>query len=412
MLSKTLYLRLHRALREFPRYNQFLDKVHGLEMAPVESHILVEVGGKSGLSVKDLNILLGLEKSIVSKLIKKFATKKILITESAPHDRREKILYLTKRGQELLALFDRLSNQNLREFDAAAQFTSGEVLRISLTLTKLADSLHAPSTVIRKLDHPLRPVIRRLTRSFQLLVRRAMGSNLNTLEWQTLLTISQNTECLTPTQVGSMLKASKSATAVALAELERQGFIVRHKTEGDQRSFQLELSKAGFDLIAAFEAQAIKSYSAFRGITLQEVERIERWMRAAAIVHNLNRNEMKLQTISSSEVREHARRLTLAKYLMDEFTVIPSKVFHESSRSFALFRDTLLLAAVEFSPSSTNHVLNLYFESSLPLETIRAFVAYANDPRLIKSVDMTQSPYRQKMLSQTGANTTMGMLFA
>jgi DNA-binding MarR family transcriptional regulator len=376
---QVLYARMHRALREFPRYNQFLTNANGLSISPPESHILVEVGGHGKLEYSTLVELIGLEKTAISKLIRGLCRQELIVATLSERDKRSKDLVLTIKGQRLLKTFDTAANQRLEQFDLISGFTARERHDLAAILGSLADALHAQRTVTRSKEHILRPAIRRLTRAFQLLGRRALGSKLNTLEWQTLLTLCENSAVTTPSQLCRDLEVSKSSLALALSELERQDLITRVQQEDDGRFFNLQPKRAGIHVVTALEVAAISDFSAWKGVTRHGIELVERWIRAAAFYYHIERKTLTLRHLESKEDLDRARRETLVRYLSNAQTdTVPASCFDPRSRCFGLYQqDGKLVAAVELKGAKPAHLQNVFIDEGLSLETARAFIARA-----------------------------------
>jgi DNA-binding MarR family transcriptional regulator len=407
-----LLARLHRALREFPRYNQFLDKANGMMLSPPESHILVEVGGRDRFEFSQLVAALGLEKTAVSKLINGLCRQGSLRSSPSMRDRRGRDLSLTTRGEATLRQFDQLANERLNEFDRIGCFSSGELKKLSCTLTDLASALEAPETVRRDEDHILRPAIRRLTRSFQLLGRRALGSELNTLEWQLLLSVCENSTSFTPSELSRQLGTSKSALAIALAALEQQRLISRIQQKHDGRVYLLSARPEAYRLIAKIEQNAVMRFAALATIDQTQVESVERWIRAAAFYYHIRRQEREVRVLSSEADIEQARRAAVAMYLAaPEQFQMPAALFPKSSRSFGLYEGGIMISAVEFEQGSTLRVQNLYARSNFSSEALRAFVAYAAKPLMTAQHVSTGSTFAHLLAPDPRVTTALGRLF-
>ncbi len=406
--SQELSLRLHRAMREFPRYNRFLDTAHGLALAPVESHMLVEVGGATSLPVKELIDRLGLEKSAVSKLVKKLIAQSLLGFAGTHADKRQKNVRLLPPGKNLLKKFDRASDEHLQRLGAAASFTGKEFEHLEIVLTAVADALGAPYSQKRSGEHHLRCAIRRLTRAFQLLDRRAMGSRLNTLEWQTLLSVCENPGFLTPAAIGRQFEITKPATALTVAQLLRLKYIVKRAQDHDRRSFRIFPLPPGLSLVKSIEEDASARLSACRNLQERDVAIVERFVRSAGIYHHLEKNELEIRVLRGKDL-ELARHETLAMYLQDPKRLkIPERCFDATSRSFGLFTVTKQIAAVELAPTASR-VLNFYFSPELAPETLRAFVIAASG-NVAKPV-VLEPGLRTILAPQTAIPTALAQLF-
>lgn len=406
-----LYARIHRALREFPRYNNFLDRVSGLELSPPESHILVEVGGPHALSFGELCTRIGLEKTAMSKLVAKMQRRGHLKVSTSPDDARIKILTLTSSGKNLLLKFDRLADQRLLDFDQATQMKKSELRRLNQIVTSLADVLLASPSVHREKEHILRPSIRRLTRAFNLLGRRAMGSALNTLEWQILLTLCENTNLFTPSALCEQLSTTKSAVAVALAELERQGYVMREQKIDDGRVYHLRPKQSAFNLARTLELQAIKSYQNLTNVSREEVEIIERWIRGAAYHFHIARRGLTIKRLTEQSELSPARELLARFYLSNKHLFqIPEVMLARQGDIYGLYANTKLSSVVEFKPGKSREIVNFATDQTLSSESLRAFVLAACDRTLASPVIVPDGPFAYYLKPHKCMRTALGML--
>jgi DNA-binding MarR family transcriptional regulator len=66
-----------------------------------QSHVLVEVGRRTDMSLNDLAELMNLDKSTVSRVVEQLVKSKLLFRQAHPEDRRYVTLELTVQGKEL-----------------------------------------------------------------------------------------------------------------------------------------------------------------------------------------------------------------------------------------------------------------------------------------------------------------------
>lgn len=409
MPNKETYIRLHRALREFPRYNQFLDKAHGIELLPVESHILVEVDANEDITIQELSRILIIEKTAISKLIKSLISKKWMVFKASKSDLRQKPLQLTKLGKTVLKKFDALANERLANFDCIARLSSQERKGLVKLLTCLADCLAAPESLARDNEHFLRSSIRRLTRSFDLLGRRALGSELNTLEWQILLTVCENVEALTIGTLTEILSVSKPKTAIAIKKLESLSYIKRVKHLNDGRIFYINPTKQAFKFIDRLEQEAAHKYSTYKHLTDSDLAIVERWIRSAAVFYHIFQHNFVIAELKSWQLDE-TRKLCLNKYLSSIPTIMPPTVcFSEENFCMNLTKDNVLFAACEFDNSKM--LWNIYFEDGFTTEAMRAFISYSLD-RSMKSAIKVQKHLMNILVCEKQINTTLRSLFS
>jgi DNA-binding MarR family transcriptional regulator len=410
--KQLLYQRLHRALREYPRYNQFLTKAHGLDLLPVESHILVELDDSNPCSTKKLNDKIGLEKTVFSKLLKKLKLNKWIDFKDNNLDQRQKLVNLTKLGRNILTEFDLAANQQLIYFDQINNFSTIERSNLRASLEKLAQALNSPETVVRKNDHILRPPVRQLTRAFKLLGRRAMGSELNTLEWQILLTMAENSELFLIGDLGKHLGVSKINMALAVKELLKRKYITKIQHKIDQRAFYIKPSKHGIELIEKVEFAAIEAYKNYFNISEKDVEIVERWIRSAAIYHHLFVKSYKVTSVRIKNELDLLRKLTIKSYLeQDDRLPLPESCFSHENFAYCLHDTNTEQLKIACEVSKQGSVINLYYSKDITSETLRAFVLYCLDKKLKNKIEIFNTRLKPIFRDNQGSTSTLGRLF-
>lgn len=78
----------------------------GTDLSPSAVHALIEIGAATDLQARDLAGLLLLEKSTISRLLRKLIAANLVAETSHPNDGRAKTLTLTDPGRSLLARID------------------------------------------------------------------------------------------------------------------------------------------------------------------------------------------------------------------------------------------------------------------------------------------------------------------
>jgi DNA-binding MarR family transcriptional regulator len=312
----------------------------------------------------------------------------------------------------LLVALDDLSNARLNKFDRASGMKDVELLELSDAFHQLSDALNAGDTARRNKEHQLRPGIRRMTRAFGLLGRRALGSELNTLEWQTLLSIAENPCSYRPTELALYQGVHKSTMAIALAELERRGLIARIADKNDKRATYLSASNAGYRQITSIETRTARRFSAWQSVTTRQVELLERWMRGAASVYHLDDKSLKIETLVDESAITQARHATAAFYLSSPLSLtIPAELFSLRNNLYGLYRAGELVAAAELNKARCPRIVNLCFKDQLPLEALYAFLARAADPTLMTSFEICDEQIGAILKPHRPVVTALGRLF-
>lgn len=407
-----LHIRFHQSIREFPRYNRFLDRPNDLDLSLAASHCLVEIGAKTYLQLASLVALIGLEQSVVSKIVASLIRSRLVVSMPDATDQRARVLTLTRTGQSLLNALDDRSNARLNQFDRASGMKDVELCELSEAFHQLSDALRAGDTARRSKDHQFRPGIRRMTRAFGLLGRRALGSELSTLEWQTLLSVAENPCSYRPTELALYQGVHKSTMAIALAELERRGFIARVADKKDRRATYLSSTKAGYRQISSIETRTARRFSVWKSVTTQQVELLDRWMRGAASVYHLDDKKLTIETLVDESVITQARHATAAFYLSSPLSLtIPAELFSLRNNLYGLYQGSDLVAAAELSKARRPRILNLFFKDHLPLEALYAFLARAADPTLMTSIEICDAQVGAILKPHRPVVTALGRLF-
>ncbi len=110
----------------------------GLPISAV--HALIEVGGHEAMTAGLLGEILNLEKSSVSRMLRKLIDSGEIEERTSPGDARSKLLTLTARGKAALAAIDSFGQNQVA---AAFRHLSGDERRIVMVgLTIYAEALH------------------------------------------------------------------------------------------------------------------------------------------------------------------------------------------------------------------------------------------------------------------------------
>lgn len=96
------------ASRRIIRELGFMRPTVGVTGLPISAvHALIEIGGKGTLTAAALGDILNLEKSSVSRMLRKLVESGEVAENENPDDARSKLLSLTARGRQMLDLIDR-----------------------------------------------------------------------------------------------------------------------------------------------------------------------------------------------------------------------------------------------------------------------------------------------------------------
>ena len=99
--------------------------IAGTQYPPSAVHALLEIDARAALTAAELAQLLGLEKSSVSRMLRKLIDAGELQEQASPHDGRAKVLRLSARGRRTAAAIHAYGRRQvegaLMQLDPAAQ---------------------------------------------------------------------------------------------------------------------------------------------------------------------------------------------------------------------------------------------------------------------------------------------------
>ncbi len=129
-------------------------------------HVLIELETHQALSHNEIATLLNLEKSTVSRLIKKMVAMKAVTLVTQHSDQRYKHIKLTDLGQKFLTKVNTISNQQV--VDAIENLTSDERQRITDGIDLYAKSLKFARI---KKEYFIRPIQKKDNTALMLLIK-------------------------------------------------------------------------------------------------------------------------------------------------------------------------------------------------------------------------------------------------
>lgn len=109
------------------------DALAGTDLAPSAVHALIEIGQKADITASDLSDLLLLEKSSVSRMLKRLIGKGLLTVARSGEDARSKRLALSDRGQVLLAVIHARAREQVERALGGLSATAQRVVVDGLT---------------------------------------------------------------------------------------------------------------------------------------------------------------------------------------------------------------------------------------------------------------------------------------
>lgn len=118
--------------------------VAGTDLPPSAVHAIIEIGSNERLTAGELGEILNLEKSSVSRMLRKLIDAGEVEERVSPNDARSKLLKLTARGEATLKAINRFGHGQV---GAAFLHLSDEERRIVVAgLSAYAEALHRVRT--------------------------------------------------------------------------------------------------------------------------------------------------------------------------------------------------------------------------------------------------------------------------
>jgi DNA-binding MarR family transcriptional regulator len=131
---------IRAASRQMVRELGFLQTtLAATDYPPSAVHTLIEIGARQSMTASEVTEFLGLEKSSVSRMLRKLITAGELIESTSSADARIKDLQLTLKGQKSLAAIEAFGRHQVSS--ALAHLTPPEQEAVRIGLTTYATAL-------------------------------------------------------------------------------------------------------------------------------------------------------------------------------------------------------------------------------------------------------------------------------
>ena len=347
-LEKEIFLLLPSVQQQ----NRFAARAHDTNLSLAESHLLVEIDLNRGTTARELVRIIGIEKSLLSRILSGLERKNMIRRCEATKDRRTKALELTARGKEVLSEFDVNANRSISALAVRlSQDSQQQFLRF---IARFSDCLGVTPALARPSDHPFRPEIRRLTRAFSLLGRTVFGvRGFTSLEWHLLLALLEASIPLRAADLAERYSVPANTISAALHNLARRGLISRERQECDRRVFLLAITEAGKKALKTIETAACARIAdGLEGFSDQEA------MDYARLFRELSGGEVKEEVLrprlSVRSLREQDRpaaRAMLIEALVHSKRHLqaPERLVAADNRVFVLFAEQDPKGVCEFA---------------------------------------------------------------
>lgn len=140
ILTKPHIDKMRTATRQIVRELGFMQKgLAGTKLSPSAVHTIIELGYGTVTNASDLGTVLHLEKSSVSRLVKKLQNAGLITIVFDPDDKRSRVLSLTLAGEDLLREVEAFARRQLTS--ALNDLSVNDVSKIETGLSLLAKAL-------------------------------------------------------------------------------------------------------------------------------------------------------------------------------------------------------------------------------------------------------------------------------
>jgi DNA-binding MarR family transcriptional regulator len=350
---------IQRGALNFQRQNRFAATAGKTDLSLVESHFLCEVDGTPNIDLSLVRERLDVDSVRISRAVASLSQRDLLEVFPDATDRRRKRLRLTAKGAQLLAQIDEESNLSLARM--RARILPEQAERARTYLNRLADGLNSPETVIRPVDDPLRPAIRRLTRSMGLLGQNVHGSSgVNSLEWLVLARLASSKSPLSASALCNYFSVPANTMSDLVKRFSQRGILIQERgaLETDRRSCGLRLTGAGEELFSEVHKDAVQQFlDGLREFSDEEALDFSRIWAAFVgldsapnkpILNTLLQPRIALIRLSSEFERAQARTFFLSMCgIMRQFSVVGEELFTARSICLGLQEEDHLVGVAE-----------------------------------------------------------------
>ena len=246
---------LHKLFRLVQRQNRVILTDPDIDLSSTQIMVMLEFDGNISRGVSEISDRLRITQSTASRTISSLKELRLLQNISTS-DRRCSPVRLTPRVRKRMAKSDAITNKaaklRLSKLSRAMRNDLINGLRI------VADALRSPETLQRKIDHPLRLQIRRLTKTLGFTSRTLMSSGVTTTEWQVLSEIHESSG-ISPTEISKRLVTHHRVVANVVKGLEKKGYVSRTSKSPDKRVHNIYLTESGRRILDKIDSGSAKS---------------------------------------------------------------------------------------------------------------------------------------------------------
>ncbi len=247
-------LKIHRLFHKMAQGNRAIGNALPGGLSLVQEQLLVELDADKERSLRDLEALLKLDQSSISRIAAGLEERGFIRRLSDPNDGRRYILQLTAAARNVISAIDRFADNRLKLLCSA--LSSQELRDLKRYFEMLGDGLGEPRGIPRASEHPIRVEQRRLARAVGLLSDSYMQSGLAVSTWHLLSEICSSREALHIKSISERLGLAKNSISTLVAVLEKKGIVTKELNSEDARSVYVVATAKGQELFAGLERKA------------------------------------------------------------------------------------------------------------------------------------------------------------
>ncbi len=347
--------RIHHLLQDFYLFRRKIRVSYQVgNLGISESQILVQTFAEPGLSAKRLTEVLHLEKSTISRMISSLVEKGHLRTEVSAGDSREKEIFVTASGTEMVQELQESNNQILQA--CLKNLTVREQYDLAHRMKLLADGLDCfPATYLPG-DHPITLEIVRLGRGTGMTGHHFMRSEYSSTQYHFLRELQLRPESGL-SDVQKHLPFDASTLTRTLASLRERKLVESSDGKSKRstaRGANFVLSKEGVKVVAEIDKKASELFQgALSTAPADTAVKLEQLLQKVVHVSEgsgtkILQERVEVREILSLEERQLARGLLLDQLIRaNKHFETPDEMYSPKNKCFGLFRNDDLIGACE-----------------------------------------------------------------
>lgn len=237
--------------QRFQERNRVVSKSYSSPLSLLELNLLIETALQPDRSGSKLSQLLHVPPLTISRALTRLEGSALITRRPGAKDARVRKNALTPSGVRTLQALDVEANLILQSMNPT--FSAADLKRLVKLMGVVAAAFPLQLATGRPTDHPLRPMIRTLTRGLGLLGSSVFGiDSVSTFEWHVLNAIDQGAGQIRALDICHRFQAQRNSVSVLLQRLERRGLVRRTVGEsGDRREKQLAIQAKGTKVLTS-----------------------------------------------------------------------------------------------------------------------------------------------------------------